>query len=1204
MSYADQYDPDAGVAIVGMAGRFPGANDIRSLWRMLQAGRSGIRHFEAAELESSFAEDMQARAQPGYVAARGVLDDVACFDEGFFGFSPAEAALLDPQQRLFLQACWEALEDAACDPARFDGLMGVFAGATANSYYLNNLMSRRDVTDRLGLLTTQMANQEHYLATRVAYKLDLRGPALSIHTACSTSLVAVATAVQSLQAFQCDMALAGGVSVTLPQRRGYRYQEGSILSPDGECRPFDAQACGTVFSNGLGVVVLRRLDDALAAGDRIYAVIKGAALNNDGRGKLSFTAPSVTGQAECVAMAQAMAGIDPQTIQYVEAHGTGTALGDPIEVRALTQAFRAGGAKGQGFCALGSLKASLGHLDAAAGVAGLIRAALALHHRELPGQPNFRQAHPELELDSSPFVVHSTARPWPRGQHPRRAAVSSLGVGGTNAHLVLEEPPVVAIAQGEQPEEQPGLVVVSARDPDALRRACERLSEAFAHLPDAQFQGAVQTLQRGRQAFAHRVSVVASSAADAARQLAAVAAPASPRLQRAAGTRSGLKVAFLMAGQGAQRVLAWHGLYEREPVFRNELDSCLRTLKPLLGRDLTELLFPQHRHAEALQGAQQLLDQTQWAQPAIVSLQLSLARLYAHWGVEPAALLGHSVGEWTAACLAGSFSRDDTLAVVAERGRLMQQQPPGVMLAVRGTVAELQPYLSQQVVLAACNGPRLNVLAGPPPAMKAVADALRAQGLVFKALATSHAFHSPMMDSLLPAFEAKVAEFRRSAPRIPWVSGLTGQFVTAQEAQSPAYWARQLREPGQFSQGLATLLAADHALLDIGPGDGMSRLARQQPDAGRSPVIVAAGSAPLTADAEVAAQDAALDAAAQHRAVIAAAGELWQVGAGLNVDALSPPPWRRVDLPTYPFARNTHWVEPALPVPPPTAVDAQSVHRSDGGTSRDKRISVTAPLVPVPSLDSNNMDVAVHFLPRLRELVAELSGVDAAGLDPQSSFLELGLDSLALTQLSQSLHREWGVRVPLRRLLEDVSTVQALATELAPQVPTPVLSQPSAVVAPMPAPAAVVASPVPLATFSAVAASMPAAAVLDASPDATLFAQQLAVMQQQLQMLQAGAQGAGAASAPVVAAAAVGVPQILQPTQPVDASLAAPAPPSAGFGPYRPPSTQRSPAAGLGPGSAASLQAFVARDTAHTAQSKRMTQASRAVLADPRSVSG
>ncbi|MFY8085896.1 MAG: beta-ketoacyl synthase N-terminal-like domain-containing protein, partial [Rubrivivax sp.] len=303
MSYADQYDPDAGVAIVGMAGRFPGANDIRSLWRMLQAGRSGIRHFEAAELESSFAEDMQARAQPGYVAARGVLDDVACFDEGFFGFSPAEAALLDPQQRLFLQACWEALEDAACDPARFDGLMGVFAGATANSYYLNNLMSRRDVTDRLGLLTTQMANQEHYLATRVAYKLDLRGPALSIHTACSTSLVAVATAVQSLQAFQCDMALAGGVSVTLPQRRGYRYQEGSILSPDGECRPFDAQACGTVFSNGLGVVVLRRLDDALAAGDRIYAVIKGAALNNDGRGKLSFTAPSVTGQAECVAMA-------------------------------------------------------------------------------------------------------------------------------------------------------------------------------------------------------------------------------------------------------------------------------------------------------------------------------------------------------------------------------------------------------------------------------------------------------------------------------------------------------------------------------------------------------------------------------------------------------------------------------------------------------------------------------------------------------------------------------------------------------------------------------------------------------------------------------------------------------------------------------------------------------------------------------------
>ena len=591
--YGGQYDATEGIAIVGMAGRFPGASDVQALWQNILAGVDSVSRFPRSALEPSFREDMLAREQPGYVCARGILDDVDRFDEAFFGFTPAEAALLDPQQRLFLQAAWEALEHAGHDPEAFAGLIGIFAGGTANSYYLNHLQSRPDVTDKLGLLTTQMANQGHYIATRAAYKLNLRGPALNIHTACSTSLVAVCTAVQSLQSFQCDMALAGGVSVSLPQQRGYLHQEGSILSPDGVCRAFDANAAGTVFGNGLGVVVLRRLADALEDGNTIYAVIKGAALNNDGHDKLSFTAPSIQGQAEVISMAQAAAGIDPQTISYVEAHGTGTQLGDPIEVAALTQAFRAGGDRRKGACALGSIKTQLGHLDAAAGVTGLIRTALALHHRTLPASLHFETPNPKLDLENSPFFVNDQVRPWPEGPSLRRAGVSSFGVGGTNAHVVLEEASgqtdfgvrktqrAAQNTQGTQGKPGTQLLVVSARDEAALERASLRLRAHIESLPEASsaevaaldWANLAYTLHSGRRAFAWRRAWACGNKAEALSQMA------RPMLKPGAAIET-LRVAFLFPGQGSQQVNAGAGCMQPNLLFAQSwmpaLTCCLR----------------------------------------------------------------------------------------------------------------------------------------------------------------------------------------------------------------------------------------------------------------------------------------------------------------------------------------------------------------------------------------------------------------------------------------------------------------------------------------------------------------------------------------------------------------------------------------------------------------------------------------------------
>ncbi len=879
-----------GIAIIGLAGRFPGAASVEALWQNLCAGVEGITFFSREELLAA-GVDPRELADPAYVPARGVLAGVELFDAAFFGFTPREATLMDPQQRIFLETAWEALERAGQAPNALPGPVGVFAGAGVNAYLLRNLMSNPEAARSAGLFQTLIHNRADHLATRVAYQLDLHGPAMTVQTACSTSLVAVALACQSLLDYQCDLALAGGVTVGLPQVAGYVHHEGAIESPDGHCRPFDAAAQGTVDGSGVGVVVLRRLAEAVADGDPIVAVIKGWALNNDGREKAGYTTPSLDRQAEVIAMAQAVAGVSAASIGYVEAHGTGTPLGDPIEVAALTRAFRQTTAA-RGSCALGALKSNLGHLDAAAGVAGLIKTALCLEREAIPPTLHFQVPNPQLDLAASPFFVNAELRPWPRNGQPRRAAVSSFGIGGTNAHLVLEEAPPAAPstpAAGWQ------LLQLSAKTAAALEQATSELAGFLAANPGLELADVAHTLRHGRASFAHRRTVVARTPAEAAAALSSLDTAWVASRQQEPVHRP---VVFLFPGQGAQYAGMSERLYATEAVYRAALDECCELLRPELGCDLKELLFPA---PEAREEAERRLSETRYTQPALFAVEHSLARLWQARGLTPKAMLGHSVGEYVAACLAGVMPLAEALALVAERGRLIQELPPGAMLSVTLPVAEVARQLPSELAVAAVNGPSLTVVSGPEEAVAAFAATLGAAGAVARRLRTSHAFHSPMMDPILPRFTARLRRVPLAPPRLPYLSNLTGTWITAAQATDPAYWAEHLRRTVRFGDGVAELLKEPQAaLLEVGPGRTLKTLTRWHRD--KAPQQVVETSLPHPSEAG---EDDAF--------FLAAAGRLWLAGV-----ALDPAPRavgerrRRLALPTYPFERQRYWVE-ALP---------------------------------------------------------------------------------------------------------------------------------------------------------------------------------------------------------------------------------------------------------------------------------------------------
>jgi amino acid adenylation domain-containing protein/non-ribosomal peptide synthase protein (TIGR01720 family) len=880
-------DGDA-IAIVGMAGRFPGARTVARFWDNLVAGVESVSFFSDEELSAAGVSDEMLR-RPEYVKARAIVDGHDEFDAGLFGYNPREAALIDPQQRVFLECAWEALEDAGTDPERYQGAIGVYAGVGMNTYAAR-LLASPEAAEAVAGIQFAVSSDKDFLATRVSYKLNLRGPSVNVQTACSTSLVAVHLACRGLLDGDCDMALAGGVRIAVPQTAGYLFQQGSILSPDGHCRAFDHQAAGTVSGNGAGVVVLKRLSDALAAGDPVYAVIKGTAINNDGSLKVGFTAPGVDGQADVIRRAHVRAGVDPATIGYVEAHGTGTSLGDPVEIAALTKAFRARTAE-TGFCAIGSLKSSVGHLDAAAGVAGLMKAALCLRHGLLPPTLNFERANPAIDFAASPFVVNTALREWPAGVCPRRAGVSAFGLGGTNAHAVLEEAPPVPSAGGSR-SRPAQLIVLSARSSEALETAAHNLAAHLEAHPAQNIADVAFTTQVGRRQFEHRRAVVCSDTASAAAALRA------PRPASRAAVRQSLT--FMFTGQGSQRVNMARGLYQSEPVFREELDACARRFQSC-DIDLLSALYPDEEGESA---AAARLESTAVAQPALFAVEYALAQLWRSWGIRPDAMIGHSIGEYVAACIAGVLSLEDATTLVAARGRVMQAAAPGAMVAVPLGEAELAKYINgSEIAIAAVNGASSCVASGTFAAVERLVRELGARGLECQRLRTSHAFHSPMMDPVLAPFRQAARQVRFGEPRIPYVSNVTGTWITPAEAADPEYWVRHLRGTVRFHDGIAAVVQrAGCILLEAGPGHTLASLVRAY---ARTAGVDAIPS--LTRDGD-----------GDSAAIMAALGRLWTAGVAIDWTQVHAGQRRRrvPQLPGYPFERQRYWIEvPAQAAP-------------------------------------------------------------------------------------------------------------------------------------------------------------------------------------------------------------------------------------------------------------------------------------------------
>ena len=874
------------IAIVGMAARFPGARNAAEFWENLKNGVESIRVFSDAELLAAgvSAEEL---AQPEYVKLGVVLEDFDMFDAGFFGFSPRDAAIMDPQHRIFLECAWAALEDAGHVPgAREEGSVAVYAGSGLSSYMIHNLLTNPQLMASAGLfLIRQTGNDKDVLATRVSYELNLHGPSISVQTACSTSLVAVHLACQSLLNQECDMALAGGVTVEFPHGRGYLYREGEILSRDGHCRAFDAESSGTVFSSGAGIVVLKRLEDAIAARDNIRAVILGSAINNDGSRKVGYLAPSVDGQSEVILEALGVSGVEAKDISYIETHGTGTKVGDPIEVKALTQAFRSSSDR-KGFCAIGSLKSNIGHTDTAAGVGGLIKTTLALQHRQIPPSLHFTKANPLIDFESSPFYVNTKLRDWSVNGGPRRAGVTSLGIGGTNAHVVLEEAPPVP-RRGDAAE-RAQVLVLSARTPAALAQAGKNLSTYLQEHPEVALDDVAYTLQVGRKHFAHRRAVVSANREEAANLLVAESGIDG---QASANTPG---VVFMFSGQGSQYVNMGRELYQSEPKFRDVMDECADGLSQYLECDLRKLLYPVESDAAT---AESDLENTRYTQPALFSIEYALAQWWMEHGVRPSSMVGHSIGEYVAACLAGVFTLQDGLRLSAMRGRLMSEMPTGAMLSVAATAETLS--LPQQLSMAAINGPEQCVLSGEADAINAFARELEPRSIPCRLLHASHAFHSAMMEPMLEKFQAELRQIKLQAPKLPYISNVTGTWITPAQATDVEYWARHLRGTVRWADGLTELFREPGRLyLEVGPGQVLTALTRLRTDRPASSKVVASMRQPRDTMSDIA-------------TLLKAAGQAWVAGTALDWNALheGQEP-RRVPLPTYPFERQRYWIEP------------------------------------------------------------------------------------------------------------------------------------------------------------------------------------------------------------------------------------------------------------------------------------------------------
>ncbi len=1029
------------IAVIGMACRFPGANSTDEFWDLLKNGRETTDFFTDAELDPSIPSNL--KNNPNYVKARGLIEKADEFDASFFNINPKAAELMDPQQRIFLELAREVLETSGHLPEKYSGTTGVFAGSGNNTYYQNNVLPNTEMVENVGSFQVMALNEKDYIASRTAYELNLKGPAVSVYAACSTGLLAVAQAAESIRNGQCTIALAGAAAITAPLKSGSLYQEGAMFSKDGHCRPFDADAQGTVFSDGAGVVLLKSLEDAERDGDTIFAVLKGAGVNNDGSGKSSFSAPSAEGQANAIAQALENAQVDAAAVSYVETHGTATPIGDPIEIEGLKLAF--GKQIFNQFCAIGSVKGNFGHTTAAAGVAGFIKTVLALHHQQIPPSINYDRPNPNIDFEDSPFFVNTALTNW-NNEKMRLAGVSSFGVGGTNVHVILQEYLQPEILETET---KPAFLINwSAKTESSLQQYTNRLIAFAEENPEAEPADIAYTLHQTREDFSFRNFLVADDRKNLQEKLkAALAKPAQQNLQN-----NGLKTALLFPGQGSQAVNMNLELYEQETVFRDAVDECAVLLFPILGEDIRSIIYPAaHNPASA-----EKLKLTLYAQPAVFTMQYAMVQLWTSWGLQPDAVAGHSLGEFMAAYFAGVFSLEDALKLVVARCRLMQALPGGSMLAIKITQEKLALILPEDLSVAAINSRDIIVVSGANEAVATFIRILDQQEIPSRLLENKHAFHSAMMDPILKPFEDIVKTITLYPPKTPLISTVTGALIKPEEATNPAYWSAHIRHTVLFADAVDTLLEQHNFLIGIGPGNTLAPLVRQQC---QNKNATFANSASFFGEKE-----------SVYGGMLKVLGQLWAAGFKPNWKAFYKGQIRKkIQLPPYAYDYKKCWVNPPV--------------ASIATTSFMPQKSVDTPL---PKIQPQQLKVMImnKLTEQIKTILYDASGIELQEMQPGTSFIEMGMDSLLLTQISISLTKKFNVPVTFRNLNEQFDTIDLLAEYLETKLPKEIVEEK-------------VAPAMPVLTVSHRAAD-----VTNDTSVLGLLAQQIQLISQQINLLQ------------------------------------------------------------------------------------------------------
>ncbi len=988
------------LAIVGMAARLPGAADVKEFWSNLVDGVES-RHEVTADDLIAAGLDPSVLDDPAYIPYCFPLDDVDKFDAAFFGINPREAQLMDPQHRLFLETCWTALEDAGYAPDKCNVPVGVFGGIARNAYHLHNISAENDMRNNAHEYHILLGNDKDFLATRVAYRFNLRGPAMTVQSACSASGTALHQAALSIFNGDCSMALVGGGRVMSPHKIGYHYVDGNVLSADGHVNAFDEKASGMVRGSGMVVIAVKPLSDAINDGDYIRAVIKGTSVNNDGGSKASFTAPSVPGQAEAIRHAMEVAGVTPKDFSYVEAHGTGTRLGDPIEVSAINEAWSDRDGKNQ-FCPIGSSKTNIGHLDGGACVTGVIKTALSLEHEQIPPSLNYEKPNPLIDFENSPFYVNDKLVDWKRSDTPRVAGVSTFGVGGTNAHIVMQEAPERGNSSASRDSQ---LLLLSGRRPEAINELASQIGQLIQERPDTNLADLAYTLQVGRSDLSLRSSVVVNDCDDAVAKLQKLAGAKI----KAGDADETIPVVFMFPGQGSQHVDMAKQLFEDEAVFRVHVEHCARALKPIIDLDIRELIYP--GPDQDVEEAAEQLKRTEIAQLALFVIEYSLAKVWQSWGVNPSSMIGHSIGEFVAACLAGVIELHDCLKILHARASLMGSMPPGDMMAIALPRNEVEKLIEGSgVCLAASNAPQVTVVSGTSEDVTAFQKSLEQAEIQTFPLHTSHAFHSHMMEPILEPFIEAFDDIALNAPKIPFVSSQTGTWITDEQATSPQYWADQLRNAVRFSDGIETMLDEDSPVfLEVGPSTALSNSVRKHMRSDRKLNIV-------TSLSSAQRPEPALET------MLAALGQVWAAGIVPDWKSFYASEVRhRLSLPTYPFEKVRHWLEPFDGWAGEDSVDAATLAawRAEHADELD--------LAPVKKVATGPVDHPTYVRNRLRETLLTVTGIDIDPSEDEDSFLELGFDSLLLTQISAQLRKEYGVSLRFHELIDDYASIELLA---------------------------------------------------------------------------------------------------------------------------------------------------------------------------------